>query len=673
MKTFFSYHFDDEPFVNRVDYYLHNQPRLKVYCYADQKRSGGWAKQIAQALDNCPVFVLFVGKSFGDIQHSEAEEAQAREVAHPLVVALPDPAGLPLNLRIFRDCDPIRLGGIEDRHAQMCAQQIVSRIGLVWADPYEIPVGYPFDYEKEIIEEYVAGQGRISQKYLGMGCADHWPAVEKMDGGEFKDNPVPEKDIGRYRREEEKVIVDVRSKYHCNEGRSKTCLMSFAPETLTFMEAGPRQKLRYPTNLHSLRVGVVTSGGIAPGINAVIAGIVERHVLYARKYAEKHPHGYELAVCGYRDGFQALLRPGHNYGLLDESRVEGLANQGGSILSTSRADELLDFGHPDQRSDGIDRMVQKLKDDGIEVLYVIGGDGSMKAAHALRVHARAKGVPLSVVGIPKTMDNDILWVWQSFGFLSAVEKAKEFILQLHTEAQSNPRLCIIQLFGSDSGFVVSHAVLASGVCDLALIPEVPFSMAVVSAYIRDKLQMRYKPGQGGQSPYGVIVMAETAIPTDVNSYLDDTEIGVKEIEKQAITSFCKSGRVYGQTPDALRTGGLKIVSRILQRDINQMNDPYWKQFRVFTNEPRHLLRSIPPSVSDVVFGQRLGTLAVDNAMAGFTDFMVSQWLTEFVLVPLKLVILGRKRVPKDGIFWKSVLASTGPQPADLTHSEGETI
>ena len=90
----------------------------------------------------------------------------------------------------------------------------------------------------------------------------------------------------------------------------------------------------------------------------------------------------------------------------------------------------------------------------------------------------------------------------------------------------------------------------------------------------------------------------------------------------------------------------------------------WTKLRVFTNEPRHLLRAIPPSCSDIIIGHRLGTLAVDNAMAGYTDFMISQWLTEYVLVPLKLVVLGRKRIPQNGIFWKSVLAKTG-QPAIL--------
>jgi 6-phosphofructokinase len=125
--------------------------------------------------------------------------------------------------------------------------------------------------------------------------------------------------------------------------------------------------------------------------------------------------------------------------------------------------------------------------------------------------------------------------------------------------------------------------------------------------------------------------------------------------------FLKEGRrVRGQTPDQLRTAGLKIISKVLEDRIRRELRPteYWDHFRVITNEPRHLIRSIPPSVTDVIFGERLGALAVDNAMAGYSDFMVSQWLTEFVLVPLPLVVLGRKRVPTNGIFWKSVLSKT---------------
>jgi 6-phosphofructokinase 1 len=317
--------------------------------------------------------------------------------------------------------------------------------------------------------------------------------------------------------------------------------------------------------------------------------------------------------------------------------------------------------------------VTKLAGDEIDVLYIIGGDGSMRAARAIGMFAdwlykdEQLDRRVSVVAIPKTTDNDILWVWQSFGFLSAVEKARECVRHLHTEARSNPRLCIIQLFGSDSGFVVSHTALASGACDAALIPEVEFDMKALSDYILEKLKGRYVPGEGGRSPYGLIVLAETAIPQDVKDYLGDPEIGLHEEEKEAVLKFLKEGRrVHGQTPDEFRNAGLKIVSRALQRNIRNQEDApsFWSQFRVFTNEPRHLIRSIDPSVQDVIFGQRLASLAVDNAMAGYRDFMISQWLTEYVLVPLNLVVLGRKRVPQNGIFWKSVLARTG-QPADL--------
>jgi 6-phosphofructokinase len=131
----------------------------------------------------------------------------------------------------------------------------------------------------------------------------------------------------------------------------------------------------------------------------------------------------------------------------------------------------------------------------------------------------------------------------------------------------------------------------------------------------------------------------------------------------------KSGkRIEGQTNDALRSAGLKIVSHGLQYmlgrdDAGQFKDG-WDLLRVVKNEPRHLLRAIKPSCLDIIVGQRLGTLAVDNAVAGYTDFMISQWLTEYVLVPLRLVVLGRKRIPELGMFWKSVLAATG-QPGDV--------
>jgi 6-phosphofructokinase len=208
------------------------------------------------------------------------------------------------------------------------------------------------------------------------------------------------------------------------------------------------------------------------------------------------------------------------------------------------------------------------------------------------------------------------------------------------------------------------------VCDAALIPEIDFSMRKLEAYLRTTMYERR--GRQGNIPYGFVVLAETAIPTDADMYLEDAEIGLSQEEKAAVVEFDgkrkSSKRIQGQTDDALRTAGLKIVSRGLAKSLrpgqNLAGEPDWSKLRVFTNEPRHLLRATPPRSSDIITAQRLGILAVDNALAGYTDFMISQWLTEYVLVPLKLVVLGRKRIPREGIFWKSVIAKTG-QPFEL--------
>ena len=149
-----------------------------------------------------------------------------------------------------------------------------------------------------------------------------------------------------------------------------------------------------------------------------------------------------------------------------------------------------------------------------------------------------------------------------------------------------------------------------------------------------------------------------ATPKDADKYLDSKVVNLSREEKEAIKYFTNNNwRVQGKTPDELRTAGLKIVSKILQQEIRKIptHKSYWSNFDVFTNEPRHLIRSIPPSSSDIIYSERLGMLAVDCGMAGYTDFMISQWLTEYVMVPLQLVVLGRKRVPTKGIFWNLLM------------------
>jgi len=694
-NVFISYNFKDEETASIISYLLRQQPELDPFLYADERRTDEWPKLLIEKLSICHAFVYLAGKVLGETQEREVNwhfKDGVEAGQKTLVVCLPG-CTIPKHFAIQGNFRPLpdpkaSLPILDDPIAEI-ARQIALRLTGHWVPSDGVPLGYLFDYEKEIIKAYknkrLSAENGLAPKLLESGCPPNWPEIVRRDADRELHESF-QSTIGAFRDPSDGIAVDTRTAYGTGPGDHT------ATNPLTFPEAGPRQLHRYPLQGEvSLRVGVLVSGGIAPGINAVIDGIVKRHELYhsaaikAELYHQKGGSGfyrkeYTLTILGYREGLQSLSNAGEREPfILTKEVVNRQAEMGGALLSTARWDEFME-ANAIKRDELLTNMVGYL--DNVDILYVIGGDGSMRAAHSLWKKAhdlgprRRRRGQLSVVGIPKTMDNDILWVWQSFGFLSAVEKAREVVLNLHTEAKSNPRLCILQLFGSDSGFVANHAGLASGVCDAVLIPEVDYTMEGLFDHLEKQLNERYE-----KSAHGLVVMAETAIPLDAREYIapkgkrpdekGDLLVELSDDEVGQIHAFFNHGRrVRGQTPDHLRTGGLKIVSGVLQKMIKQRLQPraYWEKFRVFTSEPRHLIRSVPPSSSDVIFAERLGTLAVDNAMAGYTDFMVSQWLTEFVLVPLDLVILGRKRVPPNGIFWKSVLASTG-QPEDMKTSK----
>lgn len=684
MQVFISYSRECHPqFADRIYRLLREQEApVSVYIESHDPGLADWQQRVETKLGQTDLFVLLLCGEAGAGQKNEAKlfqticQNQNRRLEDHAIIGkfITDQTRHPTFPVCYQSCRVEEIHGLGYSDAVAFVTSILSAKGIQAKYGAAFQANKWQSYEKDIIDHSL--ENPDSPDYL---C---WPDAEANYGAakaypQFLKNEV----IGGLRPVSARILVDARSKYHtlgCNpkDGNNR-CLMR---EHLTFAEAGPRDTLRYPINwagnLGILNVGIVVTGGIAPGINAVIAGIIQRHLLYHSPIAEqttiknKVPQ-YQLNILGYMNGF--VERPGAlptvlfashaaNHANASAVRAEAgrTADEPGSRLGTSRQEQMLGSSDPEERKAAIAKIVSRLTQDGIHILYVIGGDGSMRAAHAIWEESQRSGNRISVVAVPKTMDNDILWVWQSFGFLSAVEKAREALHQLHIEVRSNPRLCICQLFGSDSGFVVSHAALASGVCDLALIPEVSFTMDRIGAHVVQKLTERYLENR---SPYALVAMAETAIPADVENYIDDPKVGLDDKEKEHVRLFLSHDRrVEGQTPDELRRAGLKIVSKVLERQIHK--EDTFAGFRVFTNEPRHLLRTTGPSVSDVIFGQRLGTLAVDNAMAGFTDFMISQWMTEYVLVPLPLVILGRKRVPPDGIFWKSVLASTG-QPANL--------
>jgi 6-phosphofructokinase 1 len=233
------------------------------------------------------------------------------------------------------------------------------------------------------------------------------------------------------------------------------------------------------------------------------------------------------------------------------------------------------------------------------------------------------------------MDNDILWVWPSFGFDTAVEQATSVINTLHGEAFSTRRIGLVELFGAESGFVAANAALASGRADLVLIPEIfkLLDQDSTTRYLNEiidhiKQVVQSKP----HNPHAIIVVAE-----GVGTILETKGFSLEgmNIRKETFLTQFKSFME------------------------NKIMDAHGRPMSVFSNQPRHYIRAVPANAHDQVYCERLGALAVDNALAGYTDFMISQWLNELVLVPLGLVKETQKCISIYGMFWKQIVSNTG--------------
>jgi 6-phosphofructokinase 1 len=709
-KVFFSYSFKHhliiEYFYSMLSKYADDY--FEIFFYDRIYHEEFWGEVLKKAIVEKEIFVYFLGRETGTTQKKELEywenNREPNDKKRSILVIIEDltTANIP---------EPEGFDKTVSYRTKNEEYDIFSRFTDLYFKLRGVNFTYPdglpsnsqlFNYEKDIINFYTSkyfigenlkgindltnsfkNKDKIEkiEEILRQGVTPSWPKVKinlrieeiKEEGKKYEkiNNPII-KEIGTPRKAN--VLAAALTNYHeiesnnSEENNPNNCLnFCLKDHSLSFPEAGPREYIYKPINIpfaQHYNVAILVTGGIAPGINAVIDGITQRHF----KYAIASGYLDKLRVIGLKNGFKSfdndfdkvLLYP--NKQLMGEGTQNAIItsemiNVGGSMIGTSRY-EKLEIGN-DSRMSELNEIIHSLKKLRINMLYIIGGEGSMKAAHALATIYEMK-FPQSdqwrfnIVGIPKTMDNDILWVWQTFGFMSAVEKAREFIDYLAVETSSNPRVGIVQLFGSNSGFVVSHAVLASrtGICDFALIPESPYRLSKLIPALEDTLMKKKKN-------YGLIIMSETAIPVDALDYLNKykNEICLTKLESEALDKYFNidNQNIKGHIDDKLRDASFKIVKFSIEKEID---------FRVLTNEPRHLIRAIPPSTIDIINASRLGTLAVDNAIAGYTDFMVSQWLTEYCLVPLDLVVLGRKRIPNDGIFWKSVIAKTG-QPEKL--------
>jgi 6-phosphofructokinase 1 len=426
-------------------------------------------------------------------------------------------------------------------------------------------------------------------------------------------NPIPESRIGRYitgKRVCATADIDIIKAYSSTNRNLPS-----------FPAAGPRERLFFDPA--EVTVGIVTAGGIAPGLNTVIHSIVNMHSTV---------YGMRGKAVGFLGGFRGIERQ-HTVELEPSRTIEWI-QKGGTGIYTGR-------DRPD-----VNAIVTGLVQSGIDILYIIGGDGSLSVAHLIAKEIELKQLKVVVAGIPKTMDNDVLWISHSFGFDTAVEEAASIVNAIHDEAKSTRRICLLPLFGREAGFVAAHAALACGHVDAILVPEVEFKLDPLLEYV-DRLVKR--------KGHALVVMAEGACPSGYSE--QDME---EELKRRGLDP---SDRTNPRVSDALRSWRLNVIQ---DRFREYFGKTWGDEHQVFVEEPRYLIRAIPANSIDQIYCQRLADLAVHNALAGYTDFMISQWLDEYVLVPLKLVAEekgpdGRrltKKIHPGSVFWATVINST---------------
>jgi 6-phosphofructokinase 1 len=388
-----------------------------------------------------------------------------------------------------------------------------------------------------------------------------------------------------------------------NDRLSSVGDLSRAP---AFELAGPRDRIYF--DAAKLRCGIVTCGGLCPGLNNVVRGLVVE--LY-RGYGVEH-------VIGFRYGLQGLGRDGLEPMRLTPSTVASIHHEGGTALGSSR-------GERDPRE-----MVDRLDELGLGVLFVVGGDGTLRAAMKLVAEIERRGLAIAVVGIPKTIDNDIHFIDRSFGFETAFSAAVDVIKGAHVEATGVYNgIGVVKLMGRHSGFIACHAALASTDVDAVLIPEVPTPLDGAGGLLE------YLERRLAQDHHALCVVAEGAGQDGIASSTRDG-------------STDPSGNVrLGDVGVALRD---RVVTHFRERRIDAT---------VKYVDPSYHIRSVPASPTDSVYCWNMARHAVHAAMAGNTEVLIGRWHGRFVHVPMPLATRYRKQVDTAGDLWMAVVESTG--------------
>jgi 6-phosphofructokinase 1 len=390
---------------------------------------------------------------------------------------------------------------------------------------------------------------------------------------------------------------------------NETTMIESLKEPFVFEQSGPLEKIFF--NPEETVAGIVTCGGLCPGINDVIRAI---YMELTFRYKIKK-------ILGFRYGYEGLVeRFGHTPIELKHENVIKIHSEGGSILSSSR-------GNQDPKE-----MIDYLKKNNVNILFCIGGDGTLRGAKAIQEEVAKQGLKISIIGIPKTIDNDINMIHKTFGFSTAFAKAVDAISGAYIESKGAPNgIGVVKLMGRHSGFIAANAALASKQVNFVLIPEQDFDLEGKGGFLealKDRVLKRKS---------AVIVVAEGA------------------------------GQKFVETGGKDASGNKKLgdIGIFLKDEIVK----YFKNENIPVNlkyiDPSYIIRSVPANAEDSVFCGFLAQNAVHAAMAGKTGMVVGTWNNVFTNIPIDLAVSERKVLrPERSYLWRAVLASTG-QPNSL--------
>ncbi len=383
--------------------------------------------------------------------------------------------------------------------------------------------------------------------------------------------------------------------------------------------AGPREKIYFDPR--KCRAGVVTCGGLCPGLNNVIRGIT---LCLHYQYGITKTYGFQYGFEGFIPKYK------HDIINLTPDLVDAIHNKGGSILASSRGDQ------------SAEEIVDCLERMDINLLFCIGGDGTMRGAQAIADEIDKRAVNIAVVGVPKTIDNDISFTDTSFGFQTAYAVAIESIQSAHVEANGAPNgVGLVKLMGRHSGFIACFATLAQPDVNFCLIPETPFELEGPCGFyesLRKRLERR---------GHAVVVVAEGA----------------------GQDLFKRTGATLVST-DASGNVRLKDIGTYLRDGITDWFKTKNMPVNVKYIDPSYNIRSVPARPVDSVFCGQLARHAVHAAMTGRTEMVIANWKQTFVHVPIHTAISKRKKVDPMRGLWRSVLETTG-QPTLLNDTKCE--